>query len=208
MKKIYILLGILLLSFIVVTILVLTNNTSTFDDIIYNYLISLRSNNLDTFLKIITSCANVLTTICLVIIILLVIKDKYKYIFGFTILGTVLLNTIVKNIISRPRPDHLRLITQGGYSYPSGHSMISIALYGFLIYYVYKKASNIKVKVFTIVLLTILIILIGISRIYLGVHYPSDVLGGYLFASIIIIITIILCDYYIRGNKNDKNGSK
>ena len=76
MKKIYILLGILLLSFIVVTILVLTNNTSTFDDIIYNYLISLRSNNLDTFLKIITSCANVLTTICLVIIILLVIKDK------------------------------------------------------------------------------------------------------------------------------------
>ena len=100
----------------------------------------------------------------------------------------------------RPRPDHLRLIKQNGYSYPSGHSMISIAVYGFLIYYVYHKVKNKALKIALIILLSLLIILIGISRIYVGVHYPSDVLGGYTLSLLIIIVVILGVDKYVKDD--------
>ena len=80
-----------------------------------------------------------------------------------------------------------------GYSFPSGHSMISAAFYGFLIYLIYKKVKNKKLKITLIIVLSILIVSIGISRIYLGVHYTSDVLGGFLLSiSYLILYTNIV----------------
>ena len=86
--------------------------------------------------------------------------------------------------------------------------MVSIALYGILIYIVNKNIKNKTLKIILISLLSLLILFIGLSRIYVGVHYPSDVLSGYILAT---VITILVIDYYnthFRGNKNDKNGSK
>jgi len=203
MKKMFILIGALLLLFIVVTGLVITNNTLAFDNTIYNYISSIRCDFLDMFFKIITKSANVITVICLLIILLLVIKDNNRYILGITAIITIVVNNLIKVIIMRPRPSHEALINQGGYSYPSGHTMISVAIYGFLIYYTFKKINDKKIKTIIISLLTILIILIGISRIYLGVHYPSDVIGGYLL-SLTILIGVIIA----RGQKNDKIGNK
>ena len=202
MKKKYILISLLLICFIIVTILVLTNNTNSFDDTIYNILISLRSNFYDFFFKTITKFANTITIICLVIILLLTIKEKYRYIIGISTITSVLMNQGLKHIFRRARPDHLRLIKQGGYSYPSGHAMISIVVYGFLIYFVYHKVKNKSLKILLIILLTTLIILIGLSRIYLGVHYPSDIIGGYVLSLLILILVILGVDKY------DKNGSK
>ena len=102
--------------------------------------------------------------------------------------------------MQRPRPDHLRLIKQGGYSFPSGHSMIAICVYGTLIYLVHRKVKNRKIKVALEILLTIIILLIGISRIYVGVHYPSDVITGYLISIIILIINISILEKQFRGN--------
>ena len=203
MKKMFILIGALLLLFIVVTGLVITNNTLAFDNTIYNYISSIRCDFLDVFFKIITKSANVITVICLLIILLLVIKDNNRYILGITAIITTVVNNLLKVIIMRPRPSHEALINQSGYSYPSGHTMISVAIYGFLIYYTFKKINDKKIKTIIISLLTILIILIGISRIYLGVHYPSDVIGGYLL-SLTILISVIIA----RGQKNDKIGNK
>ena len=200
MKKRYFLMGILLVVFILITTLVVTNNISSFDDNIYNMIFSIRNNFLDLFFKTITLCANTIPIICIVIILLLIVKDKYRYVLGITTITTLLSNQLIKHIIMRPRPDHLRLIKQNGYSYPSGHSMISIAVYGFLIYYVYHKVKNKVLKIALIILLSLLIILIGISRIYVGVHYPSDVLGGYTLSLLIIIVVILGVDKYVKND--------
>ena len=81
-----------------------------------------------------------------------------------------------------------------GYSFPSGHSMASMAFYGLIIYFVIRFVKNRALKIFLSIMLSLLIILIGMSRIYLGVHYPSDVFAGFVFtvAYLIFYITIIL----------------
>ena len=115
----------------------------------------------------------------------------------FIIILTVILFVIIKNkkigisrIVQRPRPTEYRIIEETGYSFPSGHSMVSMAFYGYLIYLIYKYVKNKYLKYISIILLSILICSIGISRIYLGVHYTSDVLAGFMISISYLIIYI------------------
>ena len=100
------------------------------------------------------------------------------------------LNQLLKRIVQRPRPTEFRIVEESGYSFPSGHSMVSMAFYGYLIYLIYKHVKNKYLKWISIILLSILICSIGISRIYLGVHYTSDVLGGFFISISYLIIYI------------------
>ena len=100
------------------------------------------------------------------------------------------LNQLLKRIVQRPRPTEFRIVEESGYSFPSGHSMVSMAFYGYLIYLIYKYVKNKYLKWISIILLSILICFIGISRIYLGVHYTSDVLGGFFISISYLIIYI------------------
>ena len=188
MKKRYILTKVLLIAFIIVMSLVLTSNTVQFDNHIYNAIFSIRNDFFDIFFKSITKFGNIIIIFFITVLLLLSLSKKDRNILGVTVLITVLLNQIMKYIIHRSRPDYVRLIKQGGYSFPSGHAMISIAVYGFLIYFVNKKVKNKGLKYFIISLLVLLILGIGCSRIYVGVHYPSDVLAGYILSLIILII--------------------
>lgn len=208
MKKRYIISGIFFLLFILITILMITNNIKVFDENIYNYIYSFRSDLLDTIFKTITKLGNTLTVIIMVFVLLVFLGKENIYKLILTVATTVLTNQGLKHIIRRARPDHLRLIKENGYAFPSGHSMISIALYGLLIYLVYKNIKNKFIKTILISILFILILGIGISRVYLGVHYPSDVLAGFSIALPIIILIVCSIDDHFRGNINDKDSSK
>lgn len=142
--------------------------------------------------KIITQLGGAIFLILLSIIILITNKKVGLLVCGNLAIVTIL-NQILKNVVQRPRPNQFRLIDESGYSFPSGHSMVSVAFYGFLIYLIYKKVKNKYLKRISIILLSTLIALIGVSRIYLGVHYTSDVLAGFLvsISYLIMFITIL-----------------
>ena len=141
--------------------------------------------------KFITNFGGAIFLIILTIVLFFVIKNKKigLSIFLNLVIVTVL-NQLLKRILQRPRPTEFRIIEETGYSFPSGHSMISMAFYGYLIYLIYKYVKNKYIKWISIVLLGILICSIGISRIYLGVHYTSDVLGGFLISVSYLVIYI------------------
>ena len=167
---------------------------------------SVRSTLLDFFFINITKLCNPLFITISSILLLLILRKDNRMFFGINTILTIITNQVIKRLIRRPRPNHIRLIKEGGFSYPSGHAMISIALYGFLIYLVMKKIKNKYLKISLITLLIFIILLVGISRVYLGVHYPTDIISGYLL-SISIIITVK--NYYkkfLGGIKNVKNG--
>ena len=156
--------------------------------------------------KFITNFGGAIFVISLTTILFFVIKDKKIGISIIANLGIVtILNQIIKFIMQRPRPTEFRIIEETGYSFPSGHSMVSLAFYGYLVYLIYKYINNKHLKRTLIIILSILICIIGVSRIYLGVHYTSDVLGGFLISLAYLIIYIELVNKFgLEKNKDDK----
>ena len=156
--------------------------------------------------KFITNFGGAIFVISLTTILFFVIKDKKIGISIITNLGIVtILNQIIKFIMQRPRPTEFRIIEETGYSFPSGHSMVSLAFYGYLVYLIYKYINNKHLKRTLIIILSILICVIGVSRIYLGVHYTSDVLGGFLISFAYLIIYIELVNKFVlEKNKDDR----
>ena len=154
--------------------------------------------------KFITNFGGAIFIITLMITLFILIKDKKigLSIFLNLVIATTL-NQLLKRILQRPRPTEYRIIEETGYSFPSGHSMVSMAFYGYLIYLIYKYVENKYIKWTLIVLLSILICSIGISRIYLGVHYTSDVLGGFLasISYLVIYISAVNKFLFVEGDK-------
>ena len=195
-----IVIGLLILLFILVTVLVCNGLTKNIDNGVYNFIISFRCNFLDNYFRLITKLGNVTYVIIVLGICVLFIRNRNVVYLCFSMSLSVIFNYIIKHIIKRDRPNVLRLISQGGYSYPSGHTMISICCYGYLFYYVYKYVKNKYLRISLLILLSIIIISIPISRIYLGVHYFSDIVGGLLLGGVILFIVIRYGKYIIRGN--------
>ena len=192
----YIIVGIGIVIFGIIATLLLIDKITPFDNVIYNAIISLKSDSVTKFFKLITKLCNekfIIIATLLIFIILLFKKKKIGFILTLNVLLCSGLNTLIKHIFLRPRPVGLKLIKQGGYSFPSGHSMMAVAFFGILIYLVCKSKWKKWIKILLSSLLTVLILLIGISRIYLGVHFASDVLAGFAIAlSYLIIFTSVV----------------
>ncbi|WP_338749094.1 phosphatase PAP2 family protein [Bacillus sp. FJAT-52991] len=129
---------------------------------------------------------------------ILLVKKRFSYAVFFVL--TVALggafNGLLKEIFKRQRPEILRLIEQGGYSFPSGHSMGSMIFYGAIAFLLFELLRHRWAKIMGTVAAICLIFLIGLTRIYLGVHYPSDVLAGFTAGAAWLIFSIAAFHYY------------
>lgn len=192
-KKEFIFLTLTIILFTVISILVVTENFSHIDILTHSYILNIRNNNLTAFLNTITNLAGPSFLLAVSCILLIILKNKKTALYIFiNLVSSFTINEIVKTMFTRSRPIGINLIEETGFSFPSGHSMISLSFYGFISYLLYKNAKNKYHKTIIIISTSLIILLIGFSRIYLGVHYLSDVIAGFLLASIYLTIYLKL----------------
>jgi len=178
---------------------VYANEIHNFDSQIYKAVSYFISDEFTNVVKIITNIASVPVIIAVTLISIIWIKDKKINVAIVSNLVIITaLNQLLKRIIARPRPIEHRLIDEKGYSFPSGHSMVSMAFYGFFIYLAYRKIKNPYIKIIVCTLLSVIIISIGLSRIYLGVHYPSDVIAGFCISISYLALFTNVTKKYIK----------
>ncbi|SNZ14364.1 undecaprenyl-diphosphatase [Terribacillus aidingensis] len=138
--------------------------------------------------------STVLSVLAFVFGLFLAVKRKDLIGAGIVFTATALgyqFNFLIKGVVQRERPLILAIVDGEGFSFPSGHSMVSFITYGIIVYFLWKHLKK-KLRLTIAVLAGFLVLLIGISRYVLRVHYLTDILGGYSFGLIFLIIWILL----------------
>lgn len=187
--------------FLALSFLVKTKNDFSLDLSISRYIQNISLPYFSTLMHILTNSGWGIFVVAIttgLILILLLFQKRLAAVFLFlniSIEGIVFY--FVSKLINRTRPDPSLIrvdfkINIGGY--PSGHVMMYVVVYGFLIYLTAIYIKNINLKTFLICLFATLIFLIGVARIYSGQHWPSDVLGAYLLGGFMLGLSIKLYD--------------
>lgn len=131
-----------------------------------------------------------------------IMKDKW---FGIKVtsvaFSSLFMMFALKAFFNRARPEIPLLTKAAGLSFPSGHAFMSFTFFGLLIYVINKQVKNIWLKYFLIVLCICMIIVIGLSRIYLRVHYASDVMAGICIGLIWLVISLGVLGYIEKKRK-------
>lgn len=172
------------------------------DKLAYNILVEkLRDPSLTIFMKFITQFSDisflVFSALLLIAFFSLIEKNrKIACLIPVNLILITIVNQTLKLIFQRDRPIGYRLIEMDGFSFPSGHAMVSMAFYGLLIYIISKLVKKKPLKIILIIINIAIIVLIGISRVYLGVHYLSDVVTGYSISIIYLLLLIKLLEHH------------
>jgi membrane-associated phospholipid phosphatase len=138
-------------------------------------------------------------------------KKFYIFSLGVVMGGSALFSYLGKLIIHRPRPQNVAVFDLSSFSFPSGHATLALAFYGFAAYFLLRQIKNWKYKILILAADIALILLIGFSRLYLGFHFLSDVIGGYLLGLLWLLIGISLAEWLnlmIQPAFKSKNGKK
>ncbi|WP_053070412.1 phosphatase PAP2 family protein [Alkalihalobacillus pseudalcaliphilus] len=174
------------------------------DNLLFKLTLSLENSFTNELFVLITELGSktflIVGTIVLSIVFLLLKKRQDALVLGCLMIGGSCLNLLLKAVFSRERPEVIMMYDGFGYSYPSNHSMMSFLLYGFLIYFIGKHFHKNSVTILIQILIALLIVLIGFSRIYLGVHYASDVWGGFALAAMMLIMADVVREHFNRRN--------
>jgi len=183
--------------------------TNGFDLAAAEWFYSIRSDFLTSIFRFITHLGDAwfISALCIILIVI-----SYKRNNGFALplvsgaIVSAILQRLLKYMIKRPRPDiEMFLIDQSGYSFPSGHSMTGFVFYGFAIYLIRKKFPGSRNANICAGFLGALIFLIGISRLYLGVHYVTDVLAGWCIGAVLLLLLIEMSRRYGISLNNKMN---
>ncbi|MEH6657170.1 phosphatase PAP2 family protein [Leeuwenhoekiella marinoflava] len=170
---------------------------SAWDTSVTDYVLSYRNPALTKYFMFVTDVGDLygyLIVLGIFFGVSFFVFKRWKYVLQTTLVLALasVSNVILKRFIDRARPSIEHLVSVETLSYPSGHAMSAMAFYGFLIYLFTQFKMNTLLKFVSITVLTALLISIGISRIYLGVHFPSDIAGGFIAGFIWVIFCILL----------------
>jgi undecaprenyl-diphosphatase len=196
-----------ILLFSMLAICIMAGVTVGFEGWAYNEAIEKMSPALTSAVKVITHIGDsvFIITFCILLFIFTKTKKTIAIPVSITVIISSILNIILKKVFSRERPNILRLINETSYSFPSGHAMINASLYMMLILLIFKFIKNKPLKISLSAICLVLIIAIGYSRIYLGVHYAGDILGGWLIGyAISVSVYFIWNERFLKMNKNTK----
>ena len=137
--------------------------------------------------------------ITIVICTILFFRLRYRgqaLLFAFSMVGTILFNELLKQIFKRERPEIYRIMDSGGFSFPSGHTMMAFSLYGMIVYVCWRHLKKTSSRMILVGFAAVMAFSIAISRIYVGVHFPSDIIGGIAASTFFLTIVISI---YERG---------
>ena len=186
---------------------------ANYDARITAHVISYRTPQLNIIMQYITNLGDLygyiaVTTICSLLFYFKFKNWRYVVQLVFVIIVSGLSNLALKDVINRARPTAEHLVSVETLSYPSGHSMSATAFYGFLIYLFFFLNINRGLKIFLIGICSFLIVSIGISRIYLGVHFPSDIFGGVIAGTIWVMFCILIFNIIDLFRKQEERKPK
>lgn len=143
------------------------------------------------FFKAVTFFAQPVTGVVLTAIAVIIAAVRHRWriaaYIATSVIGSTVLMKIIKTIVQRPRPTVDRIIPESGFSFPSGHSVNAVAFYGALLVLAFFYLRRRWLKAIVMLVLAAEIILLPISRVYLGVHYPSDVTAGLLLGLVVMV---------------------
>ncbi len=168
---------------------------TTFDNTIWHFFYSLRTPPLTKIMLVFSNLGAELSIVILIILsILFFVKHYHREAFLLTFLFAMstLLDSFLKLVIQRPRPFIDPLVIETSYSFPSGHAMNSLVFYMAIAYFTYQILRKKKLSMLILVGFGALIFMIGVSRVYLGVHYATDVVAGYIIGFWWLLTVIVL----------------
>lgn len=162
---------------------------------------SLRGPLLNPLVIAVTHLSDTVTIVAFcAILLILPNRRKYGLPVSLASLGGLAIYKPMKHIFLRARPDAaLHLVKQGGFSFPSGHSVTSVIFYGVLIYLLNRHCKNDKLRKVLTVICGFLALAIGPSRIYVGVHWPTDVLAGWCIGGAVLMVSICILERIYYG---------
>ena len=181
------------------TVAVVTGVIQNWDDSVRHAVYSLRVDGLSTLCEAVTYLGS-WEAIAIICLLLLGFKKTMKN-FGVPVLFAVAVTQgvgqITKLIVGRPRPPLAdRLIDVGGGSFPSCHAITSFAVYGLLVFLIVRYVKDKKKKIGLSIICGILTFAVGFTRVYLGAHYPSDVLAGWIFGVAAIAGAFLIAEWF------------
>lgn len=169
------------------------------DHLLTHLLFLSRSTEISAILYVITWFGSFKATISFVLLgtVILLWQRQWRQMVLLWLLvsGVSIFVQVGKRIFVRERPSEEAYYPEVGYSFPSGHSAIAMLLYGLLAYWLIRRLDGFRNKVLIVLIACFLILAVGFSRIYLGVHFLSDVLGGYLLGMSWLILGIVLTEW-------------
>ncbi|MDD5921951.1 MAG: phosphatase PAP2 family protein [Eubacteriales bacterium] len=204
-RKRWILAGILLAGFIIDACWVMTGGSAAFDDKVRLFMYSIRTPLGNAVFPVITQMASSRWIIGWIAVLLIIPKTRKRIGLpqGISQLATFILYKVLKAAFARPRPDSsMWLLTEHGFSFPSGHSMNGCFFYFFLIFLIRKNVANHRIKNTLTVIFSCMPFIVAFTRLYIGVHYVTDVCGGLMMGGCCVMICTILLDRLLQSRRN------